>query len=143
VIRKEKALYELEKSELCPYAGALARAKEALRAISQRAEFRVKRSGKWRLGRLNKRGRSAVKAILAWTLTRAPEGLAAYIEAPDLRDKLMRWLKGLLDRPNGLRDVPLDVHIGIVKEALNMVSTGHIRDSLRNKLVSSVAIKVY
>ena len=143
VIRKEKALYELEKSGLCPYAGALARAKEALRDISQRAEFRVKGSGKWRFGRLNKLGRSAVKAILAWALTRAPEGLTAYIEVPYLREKLMRWLKGLLDHLDWLRDVPLDVHIGIVKEALDTVSTGHIHDPLHGEPSSSAAIKVY
>jgi len=104
VVRREKALYKLEEAGLCPGAHVLAEAKEAIRSISRRAAFRITRQGKWRLGRLNEKGRLAVASALAYVLAKAPEGLSAYLEWPELRARLARWLRWFIRRGGAVGD---------------------------------------
>ena len=140
VVRREKALYRLEEAGLCPRAHVLAEAKEALRSISRQDGLRIKRQGKWRLGRLNEKGRLAVASVLAYVLAKAPEGLSAYLEWPELRARLARWLRWLVERGDGVGDGLLaDAHLA--REALTLLEpdlNGSPRGSIIKRICSFV-----
>ena len=122
VISREKALHRLKAEGLCPYAQVLIEAKEDLRAISKRREFRLRGRGRWKLGRLNRLGRLAVIGVLAQVLTEAKEALAAYLENPALRRKLVEWLTALNRGLSKLKPL-YSVRARVIREAFSIVSS--------------------